>query len=711
MGTFLGRAGFNWWVGVVENRMDPLNLGRCQVRFFGHHPELRSELQTMDLPWATPSISVDSTTFMTSLKEGDWVWGFFMDTEGAQKPVICGMLPGINKDAADPEKGFCDGRTNLDEVPLPAEMRPPKTKPVGVSITRIRKIVQELDPPAEISTALNRVIDMMFGTETSVGLEQIPQAISKVLDMISELEGEVKSLIEKAVQWLLKNVQTLISKISLDLFLDEDSEISDAKSDPNSLPGSSTGFGVLMKDFDISYFDKNGDGQFNLEDAKLFIQECLSKSGYFTGEASNMIASVAPSSYPHTDKLNEPSTSRLARAENIEQTIVGRKNATLGVVEGAGHNPESETAQSSGISIKQPKSFYAAVPPYNKVQESESGHVIEVDDTPNHERLHWYHRAGTFTEIGPDGTEVNKVVKVQYNFIVEDYCLGVGKTINVEAADAIRIKSGKDMNKQIGSNLNIECGDAYHLGVGKGAYVYAKDGVVYIKANGNISLEAAGDEGVVEIKATKNIALSAPSIHLQGHGGAQADNINLVSPNIKATLLKAHEAVLLGTPPLPADGIKGVENDADKKTETSDSPKDGWLWPTGLFEELWKPESDSDKKLVTLGYDQTPHQIYEAVPIGVLEAVQIKYMDAGGKVSTWEVVRMKHVPGRLIDVSTMIKKFEGDARFLQRWKKPGGAYPTVCFLKTGTGFHLIIKSSDRHWFKFPFNEQIPMTPA
>ena len=29
---FAGKNGFIWWVGVVEDRQDPLKLGRCRVR-------------------------------------------------------------------------------------------------------------------------------------------------------------------------------------------------------------------------------------------------------------------------------------------------------------------------------------------------------------------------------------------------------------------------------------------------------------------------------------------------------------------------------------------------------------------------------------------------------------------------------------------------------------------------------------------------------
>ena len=34
---FMGREGFVWAVGVVEDRNDPLYLGRCKVRYLGWH--------------------------------------------------------------------------------------------------------------------------------------------------------------------------------------------------------------------------------------------------------------------------------------------------------------------------------------------------------------------------------------------------------------------------------------------------------------------------------------------------------------------------------------------------------------------------------------------------------------------------------------------------------------------------------------------------
>ena len=44
--------------------------------------------------------------------------------------------------------------------------------------------------------------------------------------------------------------------------------------------------------------------------------------------------------------------------------------------------------------------------PYNHVFESESGHVMEIDDTKDNERLFTQHRTGTSQEIDKDGNRL-----------------------------------------------------------------------------------------------------------------------------------------------------------------------------------------------------------------------------------------------------------------------------------------------------------------
>jgi len=91
----MGHDSFIWWVGVVEDRIDPLNLGRCRVRIFGSHTDNLQEIPTVDLPWATPVYPVNDSRSFSSPLEGDYVFGFFMDGESSQAPAMLGVFPAI----------------------------------------------------------------------------------------------------------------------------------------------------------------------------------------------------------------------------------------------------------------------------------------------------------------------------------------------------------------------------------------------------------------------------------------------------------------------------------------------------------------------------------------------------------------------------------------------------------------------------------------
>ena len=65
----------------------------------------------------------------------------------------------------------------------------------------------------------------------------------------------------------------------------------------------------------------------------------------------------------------------------------------------------------------QPEIPYNASYPFNHVFESESGHIFEIDDTKDNERLFTSHRTGTSQEIDKDGNQVNIVKGDHYNII------------------------------------------------------------------------------------------------------------------------------------------------------------------------------------------------------------------------------------------------------------------------------------------------------
>ena len=114
--NFIGLEGFVWWVGVVEDRNDPEQLGRVRVRCFGWHTEDKKKIATNDLPWAHPTIPVNHPAVYTP-KEGDMVFGFFMDGDNAQNPVIMGVFPGKPEKKPRYEDGFSDPRKSFGDAP------------------------------------------------------------------------------------------------------------------------------------------------------------------------------------------------------------------------------------------------------------------------------------------------------------------------------------------------------------------------------------------------------------------------------------------------------------------------------------------------------------------------------------------------------------------------------------------------------------------
>lgn len=100
--NLFARDGFWWWVGVVEDRMDPLKLGRVKIRITGYHTDNKSELPTQDLPWAMPMQPIFSAAIAGKGQsplgplEGTWCVGFFADGAECQQPIVMGTLGGIN---------------------------------------------------------------------------------------------------------------------------------------------------------------------------------------------------------------------------------------------------------------------------------------------------------------------------------------------------------------------------------------------------------------------------------------------------------------------------------------------------------------------------------------------------------------------------------------------------------------------------------------
>ena len=108
----IGKDGFNWWIGQVENDgSDPEHdgtqskdydyTGKVKVRIVGYHNPDKEILPTRDLPWASCVMPVvyamkSGMGSIQQLQVSSWVVGFFMDGSSAQIPVIMGSISDQN---------------------------------------------------------------------------------------------------------------------------------------------------------------------------------------------------------------------------------------------------------------------------------------------------------------------------------------------------------------------------------------------------------------------------------------------------------------------------------------------------------------------------------------------------------------------------------------------------------------------------------------
>ena len=149
-------------------------------------------------------------------------------------------------------------------------------------------------------------------------------------------------------------------------------------------------------------------------------------------------------------------------------------------------SPNPETGVNEGF-WNQPTGDYNATYPFNHVYESESGHIMEYDDTPGAERIHQFHRSGTHYEIDHNGTRTNYVKGDNYDIrLHDDYMYVKGKVVHtfddevmiryndradISAAWKLQLWSGGDLDIHSKRNINMKA-----------------DGDINMQADGHINI-------------------------------------------------------------------------------------------------------------------------------------------------------------------------------------------------------------------------------
>lgn len=472
--NIFAKDGFYWWIGVVEDRMDPLKIGRCRVRILGYHLDNKQVLPTTDLPWAIPlqpitsaAISGKGSTPVGPL-EGTWVIGFFADGQDCQQPVIMGTMGGY-----PPQGSACQGNAKVEQQDQPGVLTDNNgnvindqngnpmmatSSTANTAATSSNSISGTLPPltQQQVQALMDAIAYKESGSQPGgnqnysvvnqlgyVGKYQFGapalQTVGYVTKPVSgsvknaDLNGEVwsgKNGVNSLADWK-SNKNNCQELAMFDLLKSNYKSLTPQVIDPSGEPGQAGGYlatahllgpggarslkyGSVGKDangttgtyyYTLGAAAVGGETKFPTEQPDSLARQSNTKQYPKNANPAGPLNDpklgqpdpyADPNSvYPKCEYTARPDTNKLATNDDIEKTIVGLKKKKLATTVGIAN---SETTWDELAPA------YCSKYPFNHVIESESGHVIEMDDTPGRERIHIYHRSGTNIEIDKDGT-------------------------------------------------------------------------------------------------------------------------------------------------------------------------------------------------------------------------------------------------------------------------------------------------------------------
>ena len=637
--NLFARDGFFWWVGVVEDRMDPLKLGRCRVRILGYHVDNKQALPTADLPWAMPmqpifsaAISGKGQTPLGPL-EGTWVVGFFADGKDMQQPIMMGTMGGIASssntctaqsqntnntvNAQRDSNGNIVKDQNGNAIPVEAVATNP-TVTVSNSITGTlpplsqSQIQNVMDAIAQRESSSIAGGVQNYDTVNSIGYVGKYQFGAPALQTLGYIkpklggtrtnadlndpniwtgQGGVNNLDDFLAN--KNNVQENAMYANMEFNYSELKRLGviDAGTSTNEqvagyltaahLKGAGGAKQLSLGKDGVDGYGTQASSYYQLGAAAIggtgnkpvaVADRNTTNSGLNT--ALNLLRTASgalnnpklgqpdafsdPNSvYPKCEYTHRADTNKLATNNDDLKT-------TPKPVKDANKIDNVDTANHASGSWKEPPSAYAAKYPYNHVKETESGHVIELDDTPNAERIHIYHKSGTYVEIDREGSVSYKVMGENYNIFICNnriYTQGnmhvtvdgantllVKNTLDVEVLGktTINIKNDADLNVSgtfniKAQNLNIETQQDLNIRAGN----YFSNTV-----GGDLSYTVSGDE---HHRASGDINMDASDINLNSGAanptGADATGLD----DGVVTAITAQGFAATGLTPLPVD--------------------------------------------------------------------------------------------------------------------------------------------------------------
>ena len=167
--------------------------------------------------------------------------------------------------------------------------------------------------------------------------------------------------------------------------------------------------------------------------------------------------------------------------------------------------PDSIPTEDGSVSIPEPSTYCRPQYPYNNVNETECGHVIELDDTPGYERISTTHTSGTSSDIIQDGSKIDTIIGDGYTVHSKDntvYIIGkcnltVEGDVNVKCEGNYVLDIEKDMVINVTGNIKTKVGaDSITEVIGKREANIGVTDMLKVKAGQSINI---GDDQSISV--------------------------------------------------------------------------------------------------------------------------------------------------------------------------------------------------------------------
>ena len=201
------------------------------------------------------------------------------------------------------------------------------------------------------------------------------------------------------------------------------------------------------------------------------------------------------------------------------------------------------------LEVQEPPSPAAGTYPDVIVFKSASGHMTEFDDTEGEERIHVFHRIGSYKEMRRDGSVVEKSIKKKHEIVGEDHILQIlGKQFVLVEQPAqftyrqskTEVVAGDKMEEVQGKKIAVVRGD--HDAYFNGRTRMAFGGKVELAASGEREDNVGGSYDMTVGSAfTKSVSQIKSEMIANQYFDSVAKSLDIVFGDYEITLTAGNE--------------------------------------------------------------------------------------------------------------------------------------------------------------------------